>query len=336
MKIGLTYDLRQLYLDQGYSEEATAEFESQETIRALLATINELGFQPDAIGNVRALAERVTRGERWDLVFNVAEGLAGFGREAQVPCLLEAYGIPYTFSDPLVLTVTLHKGMTKRVLRDLGLPTPDFILVESESAIRDLELTYPLFVKPVAEGTSKGITGASLVRSPAELDASCRYLLQHFKQPVLVEEFLPGREFTVGMRGTGSQAEVLGVMEITLLAAAEPLIYSYSNKENYEELVHYRLVEDMTARQAGELALAAWRGLGCRDGGRIDLRCDRKGRVNLIEINTLPGLHPVRSDLCILARMADISYRELIGGIIESALGRQPRPVRSVPNQLAA
>src|SRR5512133_1656058 len=173
MKIGLTYDLRQLYLQQGYSEEATAEFESQETIRALISTIRELGFEPDPIGNLRALAERLLRGDRWDLVFNVAEGLQGFGRESQVPCLLDSFGVPYTFSDPMVLSLTLHKAMTKRVLRDLGLPTPDFTLVETPAAAREVALSYPLFVKPVAEGTSKGITARSRVCAPEELESTC-------------------------------------------------------------------------------------------------------------------------------------------------------------------
>lgn len=326
MKIGLTYDLRQLYLQQGYSEEATAEFESQETIRALISTVRDLGFEPDPIGHLRCLAERLLHGDRWDLVFNLAEGLQGFGREAQVPCLLDSFGIPYTFSDPLLLSLTLHKAMTKRVLRDLGIPTPDFMVVDSVCPGREVPLPFPLFVKPVAEGTSKGITAASRVCTPAELEQTCRDLLQKFQQPVLVEEFLPGREFTVGITGTGPQARILGVMEIELEAEAEPLVYSYSNKANYEKLVRYHLATDQTALCAGEVALAAWHGLGCRDAGRVDLRCDRKGHVNLIEINPLPGLHPVRSDLCILARMASVSYAELIQAIIESALQRQATP----------
>ena len=322
MKIGLTYDLRQLYLEQGYSEEATAEFESQETVRALLSTIRELGFDPEPIGHLRALAERLVRGERWDLVFNLAEGLDGFGREAQVPCLLDSFGIPYTFSDPLVLSLTLHKAMTKRVLRDLGIPTPDFMLVDAHTPARDVTLPFPLFVKPVAEGTSKGISANSRVCTPAELEQTCSELLEKFDQPVLVEEFLPGREFTVGVLGTGRNAQVLGAMEIFLEAEAEPLVYSYQNKANYESLVRYRLATDKTARRAADIALAAWQGLGCRDGGRIDLRCDRKGRVNLIEINPLPGLHPVRSDLCILAQLAGVSYSGLIDSILRSALAR--------------
>lgn len=332
MKIGLTYDLRKLYLEQGYSAEATAEFESPETIRALTSTIRELGFEPDPIGNLRALATRLLAGEKWDLVFNVAEGLDGFGREAQVPCLLDNFGVPYTFSDPLVLSLTLHKAMTKRVLRDLGIPTPDFALVKSVADIPRISMPFPLFVKPVAEGTSKGITSASYVTTPAELQLTCTDLLGKFDQPVLVEAFLPGREFTVGITGTGRKSRILGAMEILLKEEAEPLVYSYENKANYEELVHYRLVTDKQARRAAEVALAAWNGLGCRDGGRVDLRCDREGQVSLIEINPLPGLHPVRSDLCILAGLADVSYAELIHGIITSALDRQgaAKPVMQV------
>ena len=336
MKIGLTYDLRQVYLEQGYNEEQTAEFESQETVRALTSTLNELGFEAVPIGHLRVLAERLLRGERWDLVFNVAEGLHGFGREAQVPCLLDSFEIPYTFSDPLVLSLTLHKAMTKRVLRDLGIPTPDFAVVETEADLGQVTLPFPLFAKPVAEGTSKGITAASRVSTAEELERTCSNLFQKFSQPVLIEEFLPGREFTVGITGTGHHCQILGVMEIFLAPEAEPMAYSYNNKAHYENLVQYRLVTDKTARRAAEMALAAWRGLGCRDGGRIDLRCDSKGRVSLMELNPLPGLHPVRSDLCILARMAGTSYSELISRIVHSALERLRQPKTSVSPRATA
>ncbi len=137
------------------------------------------------------------QGDRWDLVFNIAEGLKGFGREAQVPALLEAYGIPYTFSDPLLLSLTLHKGLTKRVIRDLGIPTADFAVVEAEGEIDQVNLPYPLFLKPVAEGTGKGVTATSKVAHPAEMRRLCLSLLATFQQPVLVETYLPGREFTV-------------------------------------------------------------------------------------------------------------------------------------------
>jgi D-alanine-D-alanine ligase len=323
MRVGITYDLRQDYLDEGYGEEETAEFDRPDTIEAIERTLAELGYTPLRIGHIRSLVNRLAAGERWDMVFNIAEGLAGYGREAQVPALLDAYRIPYTFSDALVLSLTLHKGMTKHVIRDLGIPTPDFAVVESEKDAAAVDLPFPLFAKPVAEGTGKGITGASKITGPAELASVCRKLLAQFRQPVLVETFLPGRELTVGIVGSVGRAEAIGVMEVVLRERAERDVYSYVNKEKYEELVEYRLVDDGLARKAREVALAAWRGLGCRDGGRVDLREDAEGVPSFMEVNPLAGLHPVHSDLPILCSLGGISYGELIFRIMESAKERQ-------------
>jgi D-alanine-D-alanine ligase len=281
-----------------------------------------LGHTPDRIGAVTQLVPRLAAGERWDLVFNIAEGLHGFGRESQVPAVLDAYRIPYTFSDPVVLGISLHKGWAKRIIRDLGLPTPEFAVVEREADIAGVDLTYPLFAKPIAEGTGKGITSASKLKGPAELAARCRELLERFRQPVLVERFLPGREYTVGITGTGGEAQAVGAMEVVLRREAEAGVYSYANKENSEELVDYRLVTDAQARRAQETALAVWRGLGCRDGGRVDLREDERGVPNVMELNPLAGLHPEHSDLPIICALAGISYLELIRRIVDSALLR--------------
>ncbi|MEJ5375792.1 MAG: D-alanine--D-alanine ligase [bacterium] len=322
MKIGITYDLREQYLALGYGEEETAEFDQPQTIQAIQETLQELGHFVKSIGNAQSLMAHLLAGERWDLVFNIAEGLRGFGREALVPALLEAYDIPYTFSDPLVLTVTLHKPTAKRLVRDLGLPTPEFCVVESAEEIGSVQLPYPLFLKPVAEGTGKGITESSCVGSPQELQREALRLLTRFSQPVLVESFLPGREFTVGILGTGKNARVLGVMEVVLLEGAEVGAYSYKNKEQCERFVQYRKAEGAKACEAADLALCAWRGLGCRDAGRVDLREGPDGRIQFLEVNPLAGLHPHHSDLPILCKMHDISYKELIGAIVESALSR--------------
>jgi len=324
MKIGITYDLRQTYLDMGYGEEETAEFDRIETIEAIEQTLQHLGYATDRIGNIRDLTERLCSGDRWDLVFNIAEGLRGIGREAQVPALLDAYGIPYTFSDPLVLALTLHKGMTKRVLRDLGIPTPDFAEIHSEEDIDKIRLPYPLFAKPVAEGTGKGINEASKIVDPSELRSVCRTLLAKYRQPVLVETFLPGREFTVAVAGTGSRAKVLGVMEIILKKNAEADVYSYANKEECELCIDYVLVDDALARKASETALRAWIGLNCRDAGRVDLRTDARGVPNLIEVNPLAGIHPQHSDLPIICDLAGIPYIRLFELILQSALTRIP------------
>jgi D-alanine-D-alanine ligase len=322
VRIGITFDLRNDYLAAGFNEEETAEFDREDTVEAIEASLYELGHETDRIGNIRALAKRLVDGERWDMVFNIAEGLKGFGREAQVPALLDAYRIPYTFSDPLVLALTLHKAMTKRVIRDMGLPTPDFFVVEEESDVDMVNLSYPLFAKPVAEGTSKGIDAASKISTKDELFSVCKRLLKTYRQPVLVETFLPGREFTVGIIGTGKAAVVIGVAEVLLRGGAEPDVYSYGNKERYEELVEYHLVADAVAKKSEEVALGAWRGLGCRDAGRIDLRADEGGTPNFMEVNPLAGLHPQRSDLCIIARRAGMTYRSLIRAIVSSSMER--------------
>ena len=322
MTIGLTYDLRRDYLLQGYGEEETAEFDKPETIDAIEAALKELGFATERIGHVQDLVAKLAAGRRWDLVFNIAEGLYGFAREAQVPALLDAYQVPYTFSDPLVLALTLHKGMTKRIIRDLGLPTADFFVVEGEADIDRVNLAFPVFAKPVAEGTGKGINAASKIVSRDQLTAACRSLLARYRQPVLVEAFLPGREFTVGIIGSGAEAEVVAVLEVVLRAEAETDAYSYTHKENYQHMVEYRLVEDDAAMRARAVALAAWRGLGCQDAGRVDLRADAQGVVHFMEVNPLAGLNPQHSDLPILCRLAGMSFQQLIEKIMRSALKR--------------
>ncbi len=322
MNIGLTYDLREEYLAEGYGEEETAEFDRPDTIAAIEEALAANGHASDRIGHIRHLAARLVAGERWDLVFNIAEGLRGFGREAQVPALLEAWDIPYTFSDPLVLALSLHKGLTKRVIRDLGLPTPDFTVVEKAADLDRLSLPYPLFAKPVAEGTGKGVTPASRIGEAGQLAAIVTELLEKYRQPVLVETFLPGREFTVGIIGTGGRAFSPGVVEVRLRDRAERDVYSYVNKELCEELVDYVLVHDSQAVEARELALAAWRGLGCRDAGRVDLRADAGGRLHFLEVNPLAGLHPHHSDLPIICTQAGIGYHDLIRMIVESASER--------------
>lgn len=325
MRVGLTYDLRSEYLAAGYSEEQTAEFDREDTIDALEAAIAASGHHVERIGRLEHLVERLAAGQRWDLVFNIAEGLYGAAREAQVPALLDAYQIPYTFADPAVLVLCLDKALCKTALRQAGLPTPPWQLVRQPDDCHSVDIPFPLFVKPVAEGTGKGITDESLVADPSALARVCRRLLEQYQQPVLVEQYLAGREFTVGLLGTGDEAEVLGALEIILRPGAEAGAYSYANKERCEELVEYRLVrpeDDPPVAEAERIALAAWRVLGCRDAGRIDLRCDGQGRPQLLEINPLAGLHPQHSDLPMLATAVGMSYQQLIERILRSAAAR--------------
>src|ERR1700742_3408082 len=196
MRIGVTYDLRSDYLAMGYGEEETAEFDSEVTIAALCSALAGIGLTPVRIGGGKNLVERLAKGERYDAVFNFCEGLRGVAREAQEPALLDAYDIPYVFSDALTLALALDKGMAKRVVRDQGVPTTDFRIIEKLSDVKKIDLPFPLFLKPVQEGSGKGVGADSKVENARDLRRVAGQLLAKFQQPVLVETFLPGREFT--------------------------------------------------------------------------------------------------------------------------------------------
>ena len=322
--IGLTYDLRDEYLACGYSEEQVAEFDSESTLIALDTALRHRGYCTERIGNALTLAQRLAQGDRWDLVFNICEGLHGRAREAQVPALLELYGIPYTFGDPLTCALTLDKALAKRVVRDAGLRTPAFAVASDPQDLSDLDVPFPLFVKPVAEGTGKGVDERSRVDTPEQLASVCRDLWDRFAQPVLIEAYLPGREFTCALLGTDAQAEVLGTLALTIRADAPTQDYSYVVKEQCETYVHYYAMEAGPLRDEVEaLSLAAYRVLGGRDTGRVDVRLDTEGRPSFIELNPLPGLHPTHSDLPMIATRQGMAYDELIGRIVTSALQRR-------------
>ncbi|MFZ1624244.1 MAG: D-alanine--D-alanine ligase [Gammaproteobacteria bacterium] len=332
MRVGLTYDLRDEYLAAGYSEVDTAEFDQPETINAIADALQRLDMAVDRIGSARQLTSRLAAGDRWDLVFNFCEGLYGFGRESLVPALLDAWQIPYVFSDPLACAITLHKGIAKHVVRGNGLATPDFAVIETPADIARIGLCYPLFAKPVAEGTGKGVSARSRVESRAALESVCRTLLDQYRQPVLVEEFLPGREFTVGVIGTGAAAEAIGTMEVQLGPNADPGIYTFDNKEHWEGRVSYALLtEEFLLQQVETLAVGAWRALGCRDGGRLDIRLDTEGTPNFIEANPLAGLHPGHSDLPFICKFRGLPYDELIRRIVASALSRGTQRLADKP-----
>lgn len=324
LRVGLTYDLRDAYLAAGYSDIETAEFDRADTIDSIETALTRLGYAVDRIGNVKQLAARLIKGDSWDLVFNICEGMHGIAREAQVPALLDAYEIPYVFSDALVCALTLHKGMTKDVVRAAGVATPDYAIVQEPADIKNISMPLPLFAKPIAEGTGKGISAQSKINSMAELRNVCRQLLaEHKGQPVLVERFLPGREFTVGIIGTGRKAKALATMEIVLLDNADSEVYSYRNKEECDDLVQYHLLAAGALRNDIEaLAVKSWRALGCRDAGRIDVRLDDHGQVHFLEVNPLAGIHPQHSDLPIMATKIGVKYDVLIGRIMASALQR--------------
>jgi D-alanine-D-alanine ligase len=322
MKIGLTYDLRDDYLKEGLTEEETLEMDSVTTIEALVNTIAELGYEVIKIGNVKSLIKKLAYGERWDLIFNIAEGVYGMGREAQVPAILDAYQIPYTFSDTIVMAVALQKAMTKRIASDLGVLTADFYSVRTEEDILKVNLSYPLFAKPVAEGTGRGISDRSIIYDKKQLEEVCVELLHKYHQPVLVETYLPGREFTVGILGTGHNSEAIGTIEIIIKPQYDIEVYGFKAKEFCEELIEYRPITGIIAEKAKKMALTVHKGINCRDASRVDIKEDEHGNLHFLEINPLAGLHPTHSDLPTICSFFDISYKELIKRILFSAQQR--------------
>ncbi|HKK42184.1 MAG TPA: hypothetical protein VJ963_07230 [Bacteroidales bacterium] len=319
MKIGLTYDLRSWYLDRGYSLEETAEFDKKETVDAIDHSLRELGYETVLIGNVFQLIEALARGERWDMIFNIAEGLYGDGRESVIPAILDQYRIPYVFSGPVIMGLSLNKHLAKLVVASAGVPVSPGILAGTPSEAVNCSLQFPLFVKPVSEGTGKGITEKSLVNSKEDLITMVKWIIREFDQPALVEEYLPGREFTVGITGSGPDAEAIGGMEIL---CSGNLPYSVEVKENYQSYCSYIPLDKDIEKECNDVAVRAWRALNAVDAGRIDLKADRDGKICFIEANPLAGLNPIHSDLPILAGMYGIGFRMLMEKIMKSAISR--------------
>ena len=277
------------------------------------------------------------RQTRPDIVFNIAEGFRGVNREAHVPAICEFFGIPYSGSDPFTLTLCLDKARTKETLAFHKIPTPRFAVIETleDLEARAADLPFPLFVKPLHEGSSKGITDRNLCWDRDHLTRQTRFLLENYEQPVLVEEYLPGKEFTCAVLGNGDRATVLPIVGMnfeTLPKGALP-IYSFDAKfvwdrpENPLEIFQCpaRITKELQA-SIERVTLDAFRVLGCRDWARIDVRLDAAGNPNVLEVNPLPGILPDPADNSCLpkaARAAGIGYDELIQSCLKYAAARQ-------------
>jgi D-alanine-D-alanine ligase len=323
LAIALAYDRKEDYLAAGFTPAEVMEFDGEETIAALEGALAGLGHRVERAGRGVDLARHLAAGRRWDLVFNIAEGVRGRSREAQVPAVCELFEQPYTFSDPLTCAVTLDKPVAKRLVRDCGLPTAPFAVVEHPEQAERVGLEPPVFVKPVAEGSSKGVDRRSKVDCRDALAGTCAELIAAHRQPVLVESFLPGRELTVGIVGNGEAARVVGVMEISIVDGEDREAYTAAVKGDFERRVCYRLLDgEPLARRAREVALGVFRALGCRDAARVDLRCDAAGDPCFLEVNPLPGLNPHSGDLPIMARLGGMEHGELLGSIVEASRRR--------------
>lgn len=332
MKIGLTYDLRDEYVPlPDDPPDAANELDTEETIAALESAVRANGHETVRIGGARRLLRRAGEdGLDVDLVFNIAEGVSGRGREAQVPAILELLEIPYTGSDALTMAMSLDKGMSKKVFRSERVPTPDWFVAPDLTEVDAWEVEFPLFVKPIHEGTAKGVTTQSLVSDMRSLRRQVSRVLRTYRQPALVEEFLPGREFTTGIIGN-TPAGVLGTMEVIVADPGQETIYTGTSKAEFEEKMRYRPgseIEPGLRRRVEAVALAAHAALECRDFSRVDIRCDAEGRPCCMEVNPLAGLNPRTSDLAFIARFEGLTYEELIGRILTEAIGRSRRQPR--------
>ena len=340
--------IRSLSTAELIARDEFAEWDSPSTIAAVESALSKLG-RVVRLEATEDFPERL-RQARPDIVFNIAEGFHGVNREAHVPAICEFYGIPYSGSDPFTLSLCLDKARTKETLVFHGIPTPKFGVVRKLEELRKVagSLAHPLFVKPVHEGSSKGITDSNLCWDRAQLFKQTEFLLENYGQPVLVEEYLPGKEFTCAVLGNGDDATVLPLVAMnfeTLPNGALP-IYSFDAKfvwdrpENPLDIFQCpaRITRELQA-SIGRVTLDAFRALGCRDWARIDVRLDAAGVPNVLEVNPLPGILPDPADNSCLpkaARAAGIGYDELIQRCLKHAAARQGVNLESSVSRIGA
>jgi D-alanine-D-alanine ligase len=330
-------------------DDVYAEWDSPETIDAVAHALARYG-KVIRLEATAEFPERLRR-DRPDIVFNIAEGLYGTNRESHVPAICEFFDVPYSGSDPFTLSLCLHKARTKEVLSAHGIPTAAFVLIESEDELQALlsgkrraiprpTPRRPLFAKPVHEGSSKGITERNFIRTREELEDQCRLLLATYAQPVLVETFLPGAEFTCGVLGNGGGARVLPLVGMNFGSLPEGAIPIYGFEAKWvwdtpeEPLDIFECparIDDALRQSIEDVVLRAYRAAGCRDWSRIDVRLDAGGVPNVVEINPLPGILPKPEDNSCLpkaARAAGINYDELIQACLLHAADRTGVDIR--------
>ena len=322
-RVGLIFNLRAPTPEPSTIDERTAEYDSPETIRAIRQAIESYGHEVVELEATPELSALLPAAGI-DVAFNIAEGIEGRARESQVPALLELLGIPYTGSDPTAIALSLDKGLAKRLVHQVGLPTPAFLLMATGKERLPKSWTFPCIVKPVAEGSSRGVTSSSVVEDEKTLREIVVERSARYQQAMLVEAYLPGREFTLGLLGE-RRPRVLPPLEVRFTDPAERHpVYGFDNKfySKGVELSVPAPVDPALGKELQRVARAAFIALGCRDVGRIDVRLDKQGKVHFIECNPLPGLAPGFSDLCLIAQAIGMEYRALIGEILASALRR--------------
>jgi len=325
LRVGITYNLKKDFsCQENQPIDDLEEFDAEETIDAIQNVLKSDGHEVIKLGGDIGLVDRL-RQTSIDIVFNIAEGLRGRNREAHIPALLEFLNIPYTGSDPLTLSLTLDKSMAKRIVMSEKIPTPRFKKVGRMEDLEDLDLQYPLFVKLCEEGSSKGVRLDSKILDPRSLGEKARWLFETYEAPLLVEEFVSGPEFTVGILGNENPT-LLGVMQIEIKGSPpDEAIYSLEVKREWEEKVRYHCpppISHTLLKKIEVVALQSYQVLGCRDVSRVDIRVGGDETPYFLEINPLPGLSPVYGDLPIMAKRMGWDYGRLVKTIFHHGLRR--------------
>ncbi len=321
MRVGFVYNVRSADAAEG---DEDAEFDEPETIEAISNAIAAHGHDVIGLEADRTLPAALAAADV-EVVFNIAEGKGQRGREAHVPALLELLGIPYTGSDAVTLGITLDKPLASTLVRAAGVATPRGIVLTAADDQLPVDLRFPVIVKPVHEGSSKGISSDSIVFDEAALRRQVGKVATRYRQPVLCEEYVEGREITVGLLGL--PVRVLPPMEIVFLDDSELPLYSFEVKRRFEELVRYEIPAPLAPDELAateRASLAAFEALGCRDVARLDFRLDEAGVPHFLECNPLPGLAPGVGDLIFIAEADGLSFEDLIGEILAGALRRCP------------
>ncbi len=321
--------------------DAGAEFDRMDTIQAIRSAIESDGHVTSFLPADSTLPERLKEFYP-DICFNIAEGLGGDAREAQVPALLEMLHVPYTASRVLANAVALDKTMTKRIWRDMGLPTASFQEFSTGDEPLSAHLSFPLFVKPAREGTGMGMDGGSIVHNEEQLRRRVRWVIQTYHQPALVEDYLPGREFTIGVLGRPDAARFsprpelydadgfhrFPALEVDNRGSITPGVYGNLAKTLHQgdagipDFICPADVDPVLAAKLQDLAIRGHLAVGAVDVSRLDIRLDAAGEPRLIEINSLPGLSPGFSDLCVIAQAEGMTYRDLILEILYMGASR--------------
>ncbi len=332
LRIGFAYNEKRIIPQSNPLTDIEAEYDAPKTLDAIRAAIASYGHEVVDLEATNEFPAKLIS-SNVDIVFNIAEGLKGRYRESQVPALLDLMGIEYTGSDASTMALTLDKGLAKRIVREAGVKTPNFFLFVTGKEPLPKDFRFPVVVKPVAEGSSKGVESKSVVHNEKDLREETIAIIARYKQGALVEEYLSGREFTVAVIGE-KRPQVLPPMEIVFTKdAGEFPIYSYLHKLDYNNEVKYEVpakIDEKLKNQLEQNARKIFNILDCRDIARIDFRLDSEGKVNFIECNPLPGLTPGWSDLCLISESTGMSYRDLIGEIIAPAIKRYKQRMKTL------